>query len=250
MNKSILMGRLVRDPEIRYSETKDGEFTVANFRLAVDRKFVRKDGVKSDFFSCSAFGRLAEFAEQYLKQGIKVIVTGRFENSNYQNNDGEKVYSVRLMAEDIEFAESKKASESYANGEEGSGSRSSNRNAGRKNSGNASRSSASSRRDENGGRRDGGSRRSMQEEDYQEDYPEDYEDDRREERSPGRRSSGGRSNGSRNPDDRSSGSRSTGSRASGNRSTGGRGSANSGSGRRNSVDDDYMSAPEEELDFD
>ena len=250
MNKSILMGRLVRDPEIRYMETDNGELAVASFRIAVDRKFVRKDGVKSDFFSCSAFGRLAEFAEKYLLQGIKVVITGLFENDNYQNRDGEKVYSVRLMAEDIEFAESKKASENNADGEEGSGSRSSNRNAGRQNAGNSGRSGASSRRGEDDSRRGGGSRRSMQNEDYQEDYQEDYEDDRREERSSGRRPSGGRSSGSRNSDDRSSGSRSTGSRASGNRSTGGRGSANSGSGRRNSVDDDYMSAPEEELDFD
>jgi len=118
MNKSILVGRLVRDPEIRYSQTENGEIAIANFRIAVDRKFVRKDGVKSDFFSCSAFGRLAEFADKYLLQGIKVVVTGRFENDNYKNRDGENVYSVRLMAEDIEFAESKKASEGYQEEEE------------------------------------------------------------------------------------------------------------------------------------
>lgn len=228
MNKSILMGRLVRDPEIRYTETGNGEFAVASFRIAVDRRFVRKDGVKTDFFSCSAFGRLAEFAEKYLLQGIKIIVTGHFENDNYQNRDGEKVYSVRLMAEDIEFAESKKALEGYAGEEEGGGSRSSGRNTGRQNAGNSGRSGVSSKRGEDGGRRGGSSRRSRQEEDYQ----EDYEDDRREERSSGRRPSGGRS---------------TGSRSSAGRSTGGRSSAGSG---RSSVDDDYMSVPEGDLDFD
>ena len=111
MNKSIFMGRLIRDPEIRYSQTDNGEMAVAIFRIAVDRKFVRRDGVKADFITCSAFGRLAEFVEQYLLQGLKVIVTGRMENDNYTNRNGEKVYGMRLMAEDIEFAESKKAME-------------------------------------------------------------------------------------------------------------------------------------------
>lgn len=113
MNKSIMMGRLVRDPEIRYQQGENGQFATATFRIAVERKFVRKDGVKADFFSCSAVGRMAEFAENYLLQGIKVLVTGRMENDNYTNRDGEKVYGMRLIVDDIEFAESKKAAEGY-----------------------------------------------------------------------------------------------------------------------------------------
>lgn len=106
MNNSIMMGRLVRDPEINYVENKDGdEIAVANFRLAVDRKF----SDDTDFFPCAAFGWLAEFAEKYLFQGIKVVVRGSMENNNYTNKDGDKVYGVRLRLDDIEFAESKKA---------------------------------------------------------------------------------------------------------------------------------------------
>ena len=101
MNNSIMMGRLVRDPEINYVENKDGdEIAVANFRLAVDRKF----SDDTDFFPCAAFGWLAEFAEKYLFQGIKVVVRGSMENNNYTNKDG-----VRLRLDDIEFAESKKS---------------------------------------------------------------------------------------------------------------------------------------------
>ena len=93
MNKSIMMGRLVRDPEINYTTKKDGdEFVVANFRIAVDRKY----SDETDFFPCTAFGWLAEFVEKYLYQGIKIVITGRMENNNYTNKDGDKVYGVRL----------------------------------------------------------------------------------------------------------------------------------------------------------
>lgn len=104
MNKSIMMGRLVRDPEINYTTKKDGdEFVVANFRIAVDRKY----SDETDFFPCTAFGWLAEFVEKYLYQGIKIVITGRMENNNYTNKDGDKVYGVRLCCDEIEFAESK-----------------------------------------------------------------------------------------------------------------------------------------------
>ena len=104
MNKSIMMGRLVRDPEINYTTKKDGdEFVVANFRIAVDRKY----SDETDFFPCTAFGWLAEFVEKYLYQGIKIVITGRMENNNYTNKDGGKVYGVRLCCDEIEFAESK-----------------------------------------------------------------------------------------------------------------------------------------------
>ena len=106
MNHSIMMGRLVRDPEINYVENSKGdEMLVANFRLAVDRKF----SDETDFFPCAAFGRLAEFAEKYLFQGIKIVVNGRMENNNYTNKDGDKVYGVCLKLDEIEFAESKNA---------------------------------------------------------------------------------------------------------------------------------------------
>lgn len=109
MNKSIMMGRLVRDPEIRYAQGKEGDLAIANFRIAVDRK--HKQDEKADFFKCTAFGKLAEFAEKYLVQGIKIIVTGEMRNENYTNAEGDKVYGVCLLANEIEFAESKAASQ-------------------------------------------------------------------------------------------------------------------------------------------
>lgn len=111
MNKSIMMGRLVRDPDIHYKQKEDGDLAVANFRLAVDRKYAKDGEKKADFISCTAFKRNAEFAEKYLIQGLKIVVTGRMENDNYTNRDGDKVYSMRLMVEDIDFAESRKAFE-------------------------------------------------------------------------------------------------------------------------------------------
>lgn len=140
MNNSIMMGRLVRDPEINYVENKDGdEIAVANFRLAVDRKF----SDDTDFFPCAAFGWLAEFAEKYLFQGIKVVVRGSMENNNYTNKDGDKVYGVRLRLDDIEFAESKK---SRGNDEDDDGGRRGNSGSRRRSSGSRgnSRSSRSS----------------------------------------------------------------------------------------------------------
>lgn len=112
MNKSIMMGRLVRDPDIRYSQGQNGELAIANFRLAVDRKYAKEDAdVKADFFRCTAFGRWAEFAEKYLFKGIKIVVQGRMQNDNYTNRDGDKVYGVCLMVDDIDFAESKSVSD-------------------------------------------------------------------------------------------------------------------------------------------
>jgi single-strand DNA-binding protein len=106
MNKIILMGRLTRDPETRYSQ---GESSTAysRFSIAVDRRFKRQNEPEADFFNCTAFGKQAEFVEKYLKQGTKILLTGRIQNDNYTNKNGEKVYSIRVIAEEIEFAESK-----------------------------------------------------------------------------------------------------------------------------------------------
>ena len=119
MNKAILMGRLTRDSEIRYSQG-DNSMAIAKVSLAVDRKFKKQgDEVTADFFNCTAFGKQAEFVEKYLKKGTKVVVTGRIQNDNYTNKDGQKVYSVQIMVEEIEFAESKASSQSNS-GNEGS----------------------------------------------------------------------------------------------------------------------------------
>ena len=105
MNKVIEMGRLTRDPEI--SSSNSGT-TFARFSIAVDRRFKREGEPDADFFNCTAFGKTAEFVEKYLQKGTKVLVTGRLQNNNYTNKDGQKVYDVRIMVEEIEFAESKK----------------------------------------------------------------------------------------------------------------------------------------------
>ena len=114
MNKVILVGRLTRDPEIRYAQGQSSDqLAIARFSIAVDRRFARKnsgaDEPTADFFNCTAFGKLAEFTERYLKQGTKIVLVGRIENDNYTNKNGEKVYSVRVVAEELEFAESKAA---------------------------------------------------------------------------------------------------------------------------------------------
>ena len=115
MNKAILMGRLTRDPEIRYSQGADGSNAIARYTVAVDRR--RKtngDGTEqtADFIGCVAFGRSAEFAEKYLHQGTKVIVTGRIQTGNYTNKDGQKVYTTEVIVEEQEFAESKASASS------------------------------------------------------------------------------------------------------------------------------------------
>lgn len=107
MNKSILFGRLVKDPDIRYTQTQSGELAIANFRIAVNRKYAKENGSNADFFTCTAFGKKAEFVSNYFAKGAKIAVEGRMENDNYENNQGEKVYSVRLMVDDVDFVESK-----------------------------------------------------------------------------------------------------------------------------------------------
>ncbi len=113
MNKVILMGRLTRDPEVRYSQGEQSQ-AYARYTLAVDRRFTRNNGGDSqqtaDFISCVAFGRSAEFAEKYFHKGLKLVVTGRIQTGSYTNRDGQKVYTTDVVVEDQEFAESKNAS--------------------------------------------------------------------------------------------------------------------------------------------
>lgn len=110
MNKVVLMGRLTRDPEIRYSQGENSS-AVARYTLAVDRRFKRQgDTETADFISCVSFGRTAEFAEKYLKQGTKVGAVGRIQTGSYVNRDGNKVYTTDVVVEELEFAESKNAS--------------------------------------------------------------------------------------------------------------------------------------------
>ena len=122
MNKVIMMGRLTRDPEV--SSSASGT-TFARFSIAVDRRFKREGEPDADFFNCTSFGKQAEFVERYLKKDTKVVVTGRLQNDNYTNKEGQKVYGVRIMVEEIEFAESKNASSdggSYNSGSSSQGS--------------------------------------------------------------------------------------------------------------------------------
>ena len=112
MNKVILMGRLTRDPEVRYS-AGDNAMAVARFSLAVDRRRRANAGADeptADFINCVSFGRQAEFAEKYLRKGTKLVVTGRIQTGSYTNKDGVKVYTTEVVAEDFEFCESKSAS--------------------------------------------------------------------------------------------------------------------------------------------
>lgn len=114
MNKVILMGRLTRDPEIRYSQG-ERSMAIARFTLAVDRR--RRSGDNgndqtADFITCVAFDRQAEFAEKYLHQGTKMLVTGRIQTGSYTNKDGQRVYTTEVMVDEMEFAESRASSES------------------------------------------------------------------------------------------------------------------------------------------
>ena len=110
MNKVILMGRLTRDPEIKSSQGEKST-TIARYTLAVDRRFKRDNEQNADFIGCVAFGKSAEFAEKYFRQGIKVVVTGRIQTGSYTNKDGQKVYTTDVVVEDQEFAESKATSQ-------------------------------------------------------------------------------------------------------------------------------------------
>ena len=113
MNKVILMGRLTRDAEIRYSQG-ESSMAIARFTLAVDRRRRSSDNnaeQTADFITCVAFDKQAEFAEKYLHQGTKMLVTGRIQTGSYTNKDGQKVYTTEVMVDEMEFAESKASAE-------------------------------------------------------------------------------------------------------------------------------------------
>lgn len=113
MNKVILMGRLTRDPDVRYSQAAE-PLAIARYTLAVDRRFARRDNQSNeqtaDFIPCVAFGKLGEFAEKYLKQGTKIVVSGRIQTGSYTNKEGNRVFTTEVIVEEQEFAESKAAS--------------------------------------------------------------------------------------------------------------------------------------------
>lgn len=109
MNKVILMGRLTRDPEVRYS-SGENQTAIARYSLAVDRRRGKNDEQSADFINCVTFGKSAEFAEKYFHKGLKITVAGRIQTGSYTNKDGQKVYTTDVVVEEQEFAESKAAS--------------------------------------------------------------------------------------------------------------------------------------------
>ena len=113
MNKWIGMGRLVRDPEVRYTQGQDAK-AISRFTIACDRKFKKENEPSADFISCVAFGKVAEFIEKYVKKGTKVVVEGRWQTGSYEDREGKKVYTNDCFVESCEFAESKKESENAA----------------------------------------------------------------------------------------------------------------------------------------
>ena len=123
MNKVILMGRLTRDPEVRYSQGENPT-AIARYTLAVDRRFNRNnDDQSADFIGCVAFGRAGEFAEKYFRKGTKIAVTGRIQTGSYTNKDGQRVYTTDVVVEEQEFAESKNSSAGAEGGYTGGSSR-------------------------------------------------------------------------------------------------------------------------------
>lgn len=110
MNKVILMGRLTRDPDVRYTQGEE-PMAIARFTLAVDRRDKRDGEASADFPSCVCFRRTAEFIEKYAHQGTKLVVVGRIQTGSYTNRDGQKVYTTDVVVEEAEFAESKAAAD-------------------------------------------------------------------------------------------------------------------------------------------
>lgn len=127
MNKVHLMGRLTRDPEVRYTQGEN-QMCISRYSLAVPRIFKRDGEPDADFISCVAFGKAGEFAERYLRKGMKIALTGRIQTGSYTNRDGAKVYTTDVVVEEQEFAESKNSNSNDNNGN--SSSNNNNRNSG------------------------------------------------------------------------------------------------------------------------
>lgn len=108
MNKTILMGRLTRDPEVRYSAGENA-MAIARFTLAVNRRFRRDGEQNADFISCVAFGKTAEFIEKYITQGRQICISGRIQTGSYTNRDGQKVYTTEVVVEEVDFADSRRS---------------------------------------------------------------------------------------------------------------------------------------------
>lgn len=117
MNKTILVGRLTKDPETRQS----GDKVVTRFTLAVDRKYKTDGGQSADFISCVAFGKTAEFIEKYFRKGVKIALDGRIQTGSYTDKDGVKHYTTDVVAESVEFAESKRTDGTQTTGEQPAG---------------------------------------------------------------------------------------------------------------------------------
>lgn len=107
MNKVILMGRLARDPDVRYSGNGDKRLCVSRYTLAVNRRMVKENEQNADFISCVAFGKAGEFTEKYFRKGMRVVISGRIQTGSYTNRDGQRVFTTDVVVEDQEFAESK-----------------------------------------------------------------------------------------------------------------------------------------------
>ena len=115
MNKVILMGRLTRDPEVKYSQG-DNATAIARFTLAVERRIKRDNEASVDFINCVSFGRSAEFVEKYFRKGTKIVICGRIQTGSYTNKDGQKVYTTDIVIEEQDFAESKATSQQNNSG--------------------------------------------------------------------------------------------------------------------------------------
>lgn len=117
MNKVVLMGRLTRDPDVRYT-AGDSPTAIGRYTLAVDRRFKREGEATADFINCVAFGHNAEFAEKYFRQGIRIVITGRIQTGSYTNREGRKIYTTDVVVEEQEFAEGKKETDSKPKGQQ------------------------------------------------------------------------------------------------------------------------------------
>ena len=115
MNRVILIGRLTKDPEVRYSNGANGSTAVARYTLAVDRKYKQEGQPSADFINCIAFGKLGEFAEKYLHKGVKISIVGRIQTGSYKNKEGNTIYTTDVVVEEQEFCESKSSNQPQGN---------------------------------------------------------------------------------------------------------------------------------------